>query len=86
VLGGPHLLGHAPGGRRGELGVEQAAVPGVRAAPPVVGNGDLVGDGVAEDRFFRIVALFCLVSGVLTLLPTLIARGIRLEREGRGSS
>jgi hypothetical protein len=70
--------------------------PAHNAAAKTLRDNGLIGFGfiaiglgwiaLAEDRFSKAVALFFLVSGVLTVLPTLIARGIRLERESRDPS
>jgi hypothetical protein len=40
---------------------------------------------IADNRVFRAGAFLFLTLGFLTVLPSLIARGIQLERQSRGS-
>jgi hypothetical protein len=46
----------------------------------------ILGMAASDERFVKVVALLFVVMGALTILPSLIARGIRLERESRDSA
>jgi hypothetical protein len=70
--------------------------PAPNAAARTLRDGGLIGCGfivlgliallLADERWSLTFALFFLIFGFLTALPTLIARGIRLERQSREPS
>ena len=73
---------------RGQLGVEQAAVAGERAALPLVGNDDLVGHGVVSHRVAGLWAGIDIDPAIGTgkeIAKAMAARGV-LVKDTHGST